>query len=171
MSFAHHLQHARTAKGWTHEQLAAASGVSAVQIARIEHQRAVASEQAMALLLAALEGDALAAPADGAAPQPATDKTGPPTGTASVPTPAPQPVALHLPADLLAQLETAAAHHRRSLHGEIVARLMDSFTGSLEAPATTEPTTAQPVTWSPADLERLTALVAQRLRDSPRPLA
>ena len=132
MSFARRLQHERTAKGWTQEQLAAASGVSVTQIARIEHQRVEASEQAQERLLAALQaGQAAPAAQAAAAPQPSAAPT---QHSAPAPAPAPQPLALHLNADMRAQLEAAAVAHGRSLHGEVLARLMASLVEASSQP-------------------------------------
>lgn len=185
MSFAHRLQRERTAKGWSHEQLAAASGVSALQIARIEQQRVEASEQAMALLMAALQQGSEQATEQKVEQEvaPLTEAAQPAAVAAVVPPAAPPPLALHLDATLLEPLQAAALRHGRSLHGEIVARLTASLATQSAAPvaaAAAAPApaagdaagdSAAPVTWSAADLERLTALVAQRLRDARDPLA
>lgn len=174
MSFAHRLAHERTFKGWTPEQLAQASGVSAFQIGRIEQSRVEASAEAMERLATALGVDLKAAPsqAQAQAPAPLAEPTRPEAPAPTAP-PAAQPVLLHLPPALQQQLEAAAKAHGRSLHGEVLARLEASLAGgSVEAPPAQVPAAAaapaspatSPLTLSEADLAHLTGLVAQRLR-------
>ncbi len=169
MSFAHRLAHERTFKGWTPEQLAAASGVSAFQIGRIEQSRVEASAEAMERLATALGVDLKAAPSQAQAPAPLVEPTRPAAPAPTVP-PAAQPVLLHLPPALQQQLEAAAMAHGRSLHGEVLARLEASLAGgSVEAPPAQVPAApvsplTSPLTLSEADLAHLTGLVAQRLR-------
>jgi hypothetical protein len=172
MSFAQRLLHERTFKGWSAEQLAAASGVSAQQITRIEQRRVEAPEQAMTLLMAALGVDMHAPPSQRA------DTVVPAAHVVPAPVPpqpsepvAPPPLALHLPVALREMLEAAAVRNGRSLHGEVLARL-EACTESAAANGThpasaTNGVPAQAaasVTWSDADVQRMTQLVAQRLQ-------
>lgn len=133
MSFAHRLAHERTFKGWTPEQLAQASGVSAFQIGRIEQSRVEASAEAMERLATALGVDMKAAPSQAQAPAPLAEPTRPAAPAPTAP-PAAQPVLLHLPPALQQQLEAAAMAHGRSLHGEVLARLEASLAGAVWKP-------------------------------------
>lgn len=174
MSFHQRLKHERLVKGWTIEQLSQASGVAANRISMLERNLVdMVSDSTKDQLAKALGVDFQVPPSVA----PGTVLETAPSQPAASPTPAapavPEPLALHLSAQLKQQLEASARAHGRSLHGEILARLEASLVGSAEAPApdmaavsvaSAPADQCAAIQLSEADLAHITEQVALRLQ-------
>lgn len=174
MSFHQRLQHERVAKGWSIEQLSAASGVTIQRLRLLERNLVeVVSDNLKACLAQALGVDFNAPPSTITQTMVTAEHAPVPRSPVLLEEATPQPLALHLPTDLREQLEHAAQAQGRTLHGEVLARLAASI--HTNAPTTNNgPPQANAHTssiarisealmqWTEADWNYITRQVARR---------